>query len=50
MADVQDDVRQELVWDQRALAAADLLTGARVAQAGVMLPVAGLVPVVAPST
>jgi hypothetical protein len=44
MADVQDDVHQELVWDQRALAAADLLTDARVAQAGVTLPVAGLYP------
>lgn len=44
MADVQDDVNQELVWDQRALAAADLLTDARVAQAGVALPVAGLYP------
>ena len=44
MADAQDDVRQELVWDQRALAAADLLTEARVEQAGVTLPVAGLYP------
>ncbi|HEX2301261.1 MAG TPA: hypothetical protein VHH34_22630 [Pseudonocardiaceae bacterium] len=44
MADVQDDVHRELVWDQRALAAADLLTDARVAQAGVTLPVAGLYP------
>jgi tetratricopeptide (TPR) repeat protein len=44
MADVQDDVHQELVWDQRALAAADSLTDARVAQAGVPLPVAGLYP------
>ncbi|WP_422771088.1 hypothetical protein ACN28C_31330 [Plantactinospora sp. WMMC1484] len=44
MADVQDDVHQEVVWDQRALAAADLLTDARVAQAGVTLPVAGLYP------
>jgi hypothetical protein len=44
MADVQDDVREELRWDQRALAAADLLTDARVAQAGVPLPVAGLYP------
>lgn len=44
MADVQDDVHQELVWDQRALAAADLLTDARVARAGVTLPVAGLYP------
>ena len=44
MADVQDDVHQELVWDQRALAAADLLTDARLAQAGLTLPVAGLYP------
>ncbi len=44
MADVQDDVHQELLWDQRALAAADLLTEARVAEAGVALPVAGLYP------
>jgi hypothetical protein len=44
MADVQDDVHQELIWDQRALAAADLLTDDRVAQAGVTLPVAGLYP------
>ena len=44
MADVQDDVREELLWDQRALAAADLLTDARVAQAGLSLPVAGLYP------
>jgi hypothetical protein len=34
MADVQDDVREELQWDQRALAAAGLLTDARLAQAG----------------
>ncbi len=44
MADVQDDVHQELIWDQRALTAADPLTDARVAQAGVPLPVAGLYP------
>jgi hypothetical protein len=44
MADVQDDVHQELVWDQRAMAAADLLTDDRVAQAGVTLSVAGLYP------
>jgi hypothetical protein len=44
MADVQDDVRQELVWDQRALTAVDLLTDERVAQAGVPLTVAGLYP------
>jgi hypothetical protein len=44
MADAQDDVHQELVWDQRALAAADSLTDARMAQAGLALPVAGLYP------
>ncbi|WP_328416721.1 hypothetical protein OG470_27260 [Micromonospora sp. NBC_00389] len=44
MADVQDDVHEELVWDQRALTAADQLTEVRVAEAGVMLPVAGLYP------
>lgn len=44
MTDVQDDVHQELVWDQRALAAADLLTDARLAQAGVGLPASGLYP------
>lgn len=44
MADVQDDVHEELVWDQRALAAADLLTDTQVAQAGVTLPVAALYP------
>jgi hypothetical protein len=44
MADVQDDVHQELVWDQRALAAADALTDERATQAGVVLPVAGWYP------
>ena len=44
MADAQDDVHQELIWDQRALAAADQLTDARVAEAGVPLPAAGLYP------
>jgi hypothetical protein len=44
MADVQDDVHQELVWDLRALAAVDLITDERVAQAGVPLSVAGLYP------
>jgi hypothetical protein len=43
-ADVQDDVHQELVWDQRALAAAGRLTDDRVAQIGVTLSVAGLYP------
>ncbi|MBT2235479.1 hypothetical protein [Nonomuraea sp. NEAU-A123] len=44
MADVQDDVHQELVWDLRALAAVGLVTDERVAQAGVTLSVAGLYP------
>lgn len=44
MADVQDDVHQELLWDRRALAAADLLTDDRTGEAGVALPVAGLYP------
>ncbi|MER7006830.1 hypothetical protein ABT297_27840 [Dactylosporangium sp. NPDC000555] len=44
MADVQDDVHQELVWDQRALAAAGLLTDDRAAQAGVTLSADGLFP------
>ncbi|MGS2646717.1 hypothetical protein [Streptosporangium sp. LJ11] len=44
MADVQDDVHQELMWDLRALTAADLVTDEQVAQAGVPLSVAGLYP------
>jgi hypothetical protein len=44
MADVQYNVHQELVWDQRALAAADALTDERVTQAGVAVPVAGWYP------
>ncbi|MEP7036220.1 MAG: hypothetical protein ABI934_11580 [Actinomycetota bacterium] len=44
MADVQDDVHVELVWDLRALEAADLLTDERVAQAGAMSPVAAFYP------
>lgn len=44
MADVQDDVYQELLWDQRALTAADRLTDEQTTQAGVALPVAGLYP------
>ncbi|MEW1837753.1 tetratricopeptide repeat protein [Nonomuraea angiospora] len=44
MADVQDDVHEELMWDLRALAAADRVTDEQVAQAGVALPVAGLYP------
>ncbi|MFJ6597083.1 hypothetical protein ACIQPP_40925 [Streptomyces violaceusniger] len=37
-------MRQELVWDLRALDAAGLVTDERVAQAGVTLSVAGLYP------
>ncbi|MFC4115159.1 hypothetical protein [Nonomuraea zeae] len=44
MADVQDDVHEELAWDLRALAAVGLVTDDRVAQAGVTLSVAGLYP------
>lgn len=44
MADVQDGVGDELAWDLRALAAADLLTDERVAAAGVSSPVAGFYP------
>ncbi|MGY1604749.1 hypothetical protein [Geodermatophilus sp. SYSU D00815] len=44
MADVQVDVRDELLWDRRALAAAEQITEARAAAAGVTLPVAGLYP------
>ncbi|SHN14233.1 hypothetical protein [Cryptosporangium aurantiacum] len=44
MADAQDDVREELLWDQRALEAVELLTDARLAEAGVSLSVAGLYP------
>lgn len=35
MADVQDDLHEELAWDLRALAAADLLTDERAARGGV---------------
>ena len=44
MADVEDDVREELQWDLRALAAADRLTNERAAEAGVTSPVAGFYP------
>lgn len=43
-ADVQDDVADELVWDLRALAAADELTDERVAAGGVASPVRGFYP------
>lgn len=44
MADVQDDVRAELLWDLRALAAADLVTDERAARAGVAGSVRGFYP------
>jgi hypothetical protein len=44
MADVQDDVAEELRWDQRALAAADELTDERVVAGGVPSGVAGFYP------
>ncbi|MGH3631631.1 MAG: hypothetical protein ACRDRL_29860 [Sciscionella sp.] len=44
MADVQDEVHEELRWDLEALAAADLLTDERAARGGVTGPVAGFYP------
>lgn len=43
-ADVQDDPKDELVWDLRALEAAGDVTQARADQAGVASPVAALYP------
>jgi hypothetical protein len=43
MADVQDDVEQELTWDLRALSAADQISDERAAQGGVG-SVAGFYP------
>lgn len=44
MADVQDDVSEELVWDMRALEAADMITEERAAEAGVQGSVRGFYP------
>ncbi|MDJ0363455.1 tetratricopeptide repeat protein [Rhodococcus sp. H29-C3] len=44
MADVQEDVHEELAWDLQALTAADLLTNERVARGGVDGSVAGFYP------
>ncbi|GLZ01400.1 hypothetical protein [Actinoplanes sp. NBRC 103695] len=44
MADVQDDVHQELAWDRRALAAADRITDERMAETGMTMPAAALYP------
>jgi hypothetical protein len=44
LADRQEDVHEELRWDERALAAAGRLTDDRMAEAGVPMPVAALYP------
>jgi hypothetical protein len=44
MADVQDDVHAELLWDLRALDAADGITDERAAKAGVHSSVAAFYP------
>ena len=44
MADVQDDVREELLWDRRALEAADMVSDERATAARVISPVAGFYP------
>ncbi|MGW0595358.1 hypothetical protein [Streptosporangium sp. NPDC002607] len=44
MADVQDDAHEELLWDLRALEAADLITDARARQAGITGPASGFYP------
>lgn len=44
MADVQDQAEQELVWDLRALEAADSITDHRARQAGVASPVRAFYP------
>ncbi|MEJ7630731.1 MAG: tetratricopeptide repeat protein [Nocardioidaceae bacterium] len=44
MADVQDDIREELIWDLRAVDAAQLVTDERAARAGLKSPVASFYP------
>ena len=44
MADVQDDLSEELAWDQRALEAAESVTDERAAAAGATGPVAAFYP------
>lgn len=44
MADVQEDVHEELVWDLRTLAATELITDERLAHAGVPSSAAGFYP------
>ena len=44
LADVQDDPRDELAWDTRALEHFSTVTDARLARAGVPAPTAALLP------
>jgi hypothetical protein len=44
MADVQDDVADELIWDLRALDAVSSITAERAAAAGVAVSVRGFLP------
>lgn len=44
LADLQDDVRAELAWDERALSAVQALTGDRAAQQHAGLRVRGFLP------
>jgi hypothetical protein len=44
MADVQDDVREEPLWDRRALEAADMVSDERATAARVISPFAGFYP------
>lgn len=44
MDDVQDDPPDELMWDLRAIEAADLITDRRATEAGMTTTVAGLYP------
>lgn len=44
LADLQDDDRDELMWDERALAAVDGVSDRRAQESGVSLPVRGFLP------
>jgi hypothetical protein len=43
-ADAQDDLVQELVWDQRALTAAEVAPNAAIAVGGAILPISAVLP------
>ena len=43
-ADAQDDLAQELVWDQRALRAAEVAPDATIAVGGAILPISVFLP------